>query len=159
MRRRRQNGQASPRWAFMEPFDIMSKDDPDAVYLHRLRLLQTPFFAVYLHDLNLPDTDRDPHDHPWSFISIVLRGGYEEATWLVQPGKRLVPGAKMRRKTWHRFSAHKMGFDHAHMIESVQPGTKTLILTGPRKKSWGFYTDGEQGVGYLDWRPYLGVEE
>jgi len=152
--KQKMTGQASPRWAFMQPFDIYAKDNSGAVYLHRLRIVQTPFFAIYLHDINLPDSDRDPHDHPWTFWSIVLRGGYTERVWRVTPGQRRMIDP-VKHQTWRRFSAHKMGFNQAHMIDTIEPGTKTLIITGPRRKSWGFYPDA--GVRYLDWKDYLDV--
>lgn len=37
------------RWSLMEWTDIPSKSDPELVYLRRLRILQTPWGAVYLH--------------------------------------------------------------------------------------------------------------
>jgi hypothetical protein len=33
---------------------------------------------MYVHWIYQPDDDRDPHDHPWPFVSFVIRGGYAE---------------------------------------------------------------------------------
>lgn len=68
----------STEWAFMRWADIPSKQSPGQVYLRRLRVAQTPLCGLYLHWINEPDTDRDLHDHPWVFWSLILRGGYSE---------------------------------------------------------------------------------
>lgn len=36
------------------------------------------FLKIYLHKFMRSDEDRALHDHPWSFLSIILRGGYFE---------------------------------------------------------------------------------
>lgn len=146
--------QASPRWAVLRPFDIYAKDGSGDVYLHRIRLIQTPWFAVYLHDLNLPDSDRFPHDHPWAFCSIVLRGGYTEVVYQPVFGcVRQVDGRMAQRtvRRHSRWSAHRMGTDVAHEITQVQPRTKTLVLCGPRSRNWGFWTDN----GFVPWQEYV----
>lgn len=144
-------GQVSPRWAFMKPFDIYARDGSGDVYLHRLRIVQTPLFAVYLHDINLPDADRDPHDHPWPFAAWILRGGYTEEVW--DSPAELATGGTVYSRTLlqRRWSWHRMNTTAAHMITSIQPHTKTLIITGPRKKSWGFWTHG----GFVPWQEYV----
>lgn len=49
-----------------------------APLLIRRVLFRVPRFGIYLHHLLRSDYDRALHDHPWPFISIVLRGGYWE---------------------------------------------------------------------------------
>lgn len=137
-------GQRSPRWAFMQRMVIPCQDG--LVYLVRLRIVQTPQFAVYLHDINEPDGDRDPHDHPWTFWSFVLRGSYTE-TLHVMPHVLL---DATRENTWRRWSLHRMGRETAHRITHAAPGLKTLILTGPRKRNWGFHTED----GFVPWQDY-----
>src|SRR3954449_5709224 len=67
----------SPKWAFMERFEVPDYDG-DGNYLTRLRIVQTPWFGVYLHRFDGPDPRPTLHDHPWPFLSFVLRGGYTE---------------------------------------------------------------------------------
>jgi hypothetical protein len=143
-------GQASPRWALLQPFDIYAKDGSGDVYLHRLRIVRTPWFAVYLHDLNLPDADRDPHDHPWAFGSLVLRGGYTERLF---PYPHVEGPVGPRVQRWKRWSWHRMPTDQAHMIDAVEPRTKTLILAGRRRRTWGFFTPD----GWVPWTEYVEV--
>jgi hypothetical protein len=132
----------------MKPFDIYAKDGSGDVYLHRLRVVQTPWLAVYLHDLNLPDSDRDPHDHPWSFWSLVLRGGYTERLF---PYPHVVGVESWKRQTWRRWSLHRMDTAQAHMIDQVEPRTKTLVITGRRRRTWGFWTVD----GWVPWQEYV----
>jgi hypothetical protein len=105
-----------------------------------------------LHDIFEPDADRDPHNHPWSFISIVLRGRYEEKVHY-EPEQEMsgVSPAHPITKKHGRFSIHRMDGEAAHRITYAAPGLKTLIIRGPRKpKGWGFFTRD----GYVPWQKY-----
>jgi hypothetical protein len=116
-------------------------------YLARLRLIQTPWFGIYLHDIFEPDGDRDCHNHPWPFASIVLRGSYDEYVYPNPGGKGWMGYIE---KHHPRFSIHFMGRDSAHRIVRAAPGLKTLILTGPRKSTWGFFREGQ----FIPWDEY-----
>lgn len=140
-------GRTSPRWAFWERMTIPCLDG--LVYLVRLRVIQTPLFALYVHDIHEPDGDRAPHNHPWTFISIVLRGHYTEHVH-VDPDPERKRVETIVEKTHKRFSIHKMPQSQAHTIVEAGPNLKTLILTGRRRSSWGFFTD----KGYVDWKVY-----
>jgi hypothetical protein len=137
-------GQRSPRWALWARLVIPCENG--LVYLARLRIIQTPWFGVYLHDIHEPDADRDPHNHPWSFISIVLRGEYTERLYRF-PGRLDDYGFEQTHRRW---SIHKMGRRSAHRITHAAPGLKTLILVGPRRSNWGFFTED----GYKSWQEY-----
>ena len=128
------------RWAFMEGMDIGAEGDP---YLDRLRIVQTPWFGVYLHHIHRPDRDRDPHDHPWAFASLVLTGRYTEVIWNESR-------TATRARTWRRFSVHRMGRSLAHIITRIEGPLWTLVITGPRRGDWGFWEDGR----FVPWREY-----
>jgi hypothetical protein len=136
------------RWALMSRFDIPAKDGSGDVYLARLRIVQTPWFGVYLHHIHQPDSDRDPHDHPWTFLSVILRGSYVEQVW------PLAGHAGYTLAHHRRFSAHRMGRASAHKIMSVSPSLVTLIVTGPRRREWGFW----QGSEFVPWQTYVAAE-
>lgn len=136
-------GEAGARWAFMRRFTIYKND---AIYLDRLRLVQTPWFGVYLHRIEQPDLDRDPHDHPWPFASLVLRGGYRE---MFHPRPRIANHGVERE--WGRWSLHTMGIETAHRIRSVEPRTVTLVFVGRLVRKWGFWTE----QGFAPWKEYL----
>lgn len=132
---------------------------PGNPMMERWRLLQTPLFGIYLHRIYREDLDPVPHDHPWSFLSLVLRGGYQEEFY--PDTRRILDRAFTRRfgglprldgrpsRRLHRFP-----LTAAHRITAVEPGTVTLVLVGPKVRSWGFY--GYDGL-WIDWRDALGV--
>lgn len=135
------------RWAFLEGMDIGAEGDP---YLDRLRIVQTPWFGVYLHHIHRADRDRDPHDHPWSFWSMPLCGGYQERVW---PDKR-DPAHWVTRER-NRFTGAGRGRRCAHMITSVRGPLWTLVITGPRRAGWGFWVNGR----LVPWRQYIKEDE
>lgn len=139
------------RWAIGKRYDIPDLLDRSRVYLRRRRLIQTPWFGVYLHAIHLPDRDRHLHDHPWPFASLILRGGYDEefcrtrAAALAQarahadwPDEFAI-GAL--RKTWRAGSFHRMPLHAFHAITSLhRTPTWTLVLVGRRQHEWGYAT-------------------
>jgi hypothetical protein len=140
-------GPGSPRWAFLEGLDVGADGDP---YLDRLRIVQTPWFGIYLHHIHRPDRDRDPHDHPWAFASLVLAGAYQEQVW---PDKR-----DLARSVWRirqRWSLRCIGLGGSHSIKSISGPLWTLVLTGPRRSDWGFWTPD----GFIGWREYISRSE
>jgi hypothetical protein len=137
-------GRAGARWAFFDGLDVGADGDP---YLDRLRNIQTPWFGLYLHHIHRPDKDPDPHDHPWSFLSLILAGGYTETVW---PDKTSLPGdCSLRERP--RWSLRGLGRDAAHIITSIRGPLWTLVLTGPRRGDWGFWT----AEGLVPWRDYI----
>lgn len=130
-------GPRSPRWAFMRRLSIPSKIHPGEVYLDRLRVIETPLFGVYVHWIHEPDSDRDPHDHPWTFWSIILRGEYTERVW-DRPHLGTAEYKGYRRR-WLQGTIHKMTQEKAHQIEEASSGLVTLIIRGRRKRTWGFW--------------------
>lgn len=141
-------GRRSPRWALWKRMTIPCENG--LLYLARLRVVQTPLFGVYVHDIYEPDADRDPHNHPWSFVSVVLRGHYVERLF----GDPINKPHSYEERRYNRFSAHKMGRSSAHRITIASPGLKTLILVGPRRSGWGFFT----AQGYTPWQRYEGIK-
>jgi hypothetical protein len=106
------------------------------VAIDRFVIVRTPLFALYVHRMHHPDGQRDPHDHPRHFISIVLRGGYTEEYYPTATDQRF----DLRRHD--RWSAHRKKIRVAHRIVAVDPGTITLCLLGRRRQDWGFYIRG-----------------
>jgi hypothetical protein len=137
---------ANSRWALWEWCDIPSKVNPGMVYLRRLRIAKTPLVGIQLHFIYECDTDRDPHDHPRTFWSLVLRGGYIEQVYKAVYGRDFsVTVMKWPRWSWHRFH---LGW--AHRITQIMPGTVTLVIIGPWRKVWGFHTS----EGFVPYNKY-----
>lgn len=58
-------------------FDIVKTvDGVQTLYLRRYYLLETRWGNIFLHNICRSDDDPDPHDHPWNFLTVLLRGSY-----------------------------------------------------------------------------------
>lgn len=91
-------------------------------------------FGIYLHAIYLPDFDFHLHSHPWSFISKILVGSYEEVL-------RLETSTPKYRS--HRFRSSDVLMRTAeqyHKILAVfDPPVYTLVVRGPRRRpDWGY---------------------
>lgn len=106
-------------------------------YITRLHVIKTPWFAVCLHWLHKPDPEPYHHDHPVSFLSIILRGGYYEHR----------NGYVKHRRFFNFMRASP---DDYHTIVMTEPGTLTLCLMGPKVREWGFHTQS----GWVFWKDY-----
>lgn len=118
------------------------------------RLIQYFGIAIRIHHILRSDDDRAFHDHPWPYLTIILRGGYIEHTPIFNKSglycgvKSTIrrPGSILFRsaKSWHRLE--------------VIPGADcwTLFCTGKYVQTWGFLTSPEFKTNY---RKYLGLDE
>lgn len=130
----------SGNWAFMKR---MTLERPDGtIYLARLRIVQTPWFAVYLHRIEGPDPGIDLHDHPWPFVSFILRGGYREQRARVWRGRNHASTSVRVMPREHRAPGiNRMHLNEAHTISQVfRVPTWTLMFVGRRSRQWGFFT-------------------
>lgn len=97
-------------------------------------------FNIFLHKFLKSDPD-DVHDHPWSYATLILIGGYWE--WIPQfdnDGKKVTELAKWRGPGHFRISPATS----YHRIE-LDPDitTWTLFMPGPQKKEWGFLVNNQ----------------
>jgi len=121
--------------------EIISRHDKE-LYLERLIIFKCAWFGIMLHKFYASDDDC-MHDHPWPFVSIILRGGYWEWT---RGGDVLMSdrdGSSGDRRDWYRpGSILFRGARHLHRIQLALDGRPTwsLVFTGPRVRDWGFIT-------------------
>lgn len=140
------------RWAFMSRKVIGAEGNP---MLIRWRIIQTPWFGIYLHLIHREDLDRMPHDHPWTFWTWVIRGSYEEEFFA--DTRRLATGWYTRpphRDARHRWSIRRFSQQSAHRIVQVHGKVTTLVLVGRKSRTWGFY---DAAGTFIDWRDYWAV--
>lgn len=136
----RNEGRKSPNWALFTTLKVWGREG-EGLYMHRLRIVQTPWFGVYLHRIYRPDADRALHDHPWPFVSLVLFGWYEE----VVPDDEKKPcqswlSYKVRPVRWFN---RKRATELHRIAWLSQSPVWTLVFVGRRCREWGFQT--EQG--------------
>lgn len=98
---------------------------PDECPMMQRWMLNTPVGSLRLHHFFRSDVDRDPHDHPWWFLTIVLSGSYYDMHM------------NGRIDKLERWSVRFRSAYHAHRVETQ--GCWTLVLTGRKKHDWGFW--------------------
>jgi hypothetical protein len=108
-------------------------------YMERFWILRTPWLSARIHRILRSDHDRDLHDHPWDYASVILRGGYFEIT---ADGERWYgPGSIVFRRA-----------DHLHRLVLREGSSTTTLFVHRRKtRDWGFRT----ATGWIDWRTYV----
>ena len=98
-------------------------------------------FAILVHKIMRSDEDRELHDHPWSFLSFILRNGYVEET----------PGGRFKRIWPLQVIRRAANWRHRVIIPNGKPAW-TLVLTGKKTKSWSFFDQNGRGT---PWRDFL----
>ncbi len=120
--------------------------------------------AVLLHWFACGDDDQALHDHPWSFITTILAGGYwehlPEANWAqanITKGafklEQLGPPWQARRIWRGKDDEILKASADLHCVIDPLPDTFTLVRTGTRVREWGFHPEGRPWVNrstYLD---------
>lgn len=146
-------------WRFMERREIAPVEGGDT-YLVRYSLVGTPWASVMVHHILRPDAARDRHDHPWSFVSAMLRGGYWEELPPAPDYPGLPPSQWPTRKLVRRprGSVRYRRAEALHRIDQLLGDTWTLVLTGRRRRTWGFSVTDGLGTHWVDWRTYCGVD-
>lgn len=134
-------------------------------YMNRWwKIRRNAFFNIYYHLVRRSDEDLALHDHPWWNFSIVLDGGYYEH--LILPGG-------VHTKTWYPAGSVRFrpSGDFAHRLELAQDyarnergepaydefpvelPVKTIFVTGPVLRRWGFHAR-DRWVDAYEWDDY-----
>ena len=87
--------------------------------------------VAYLHCFLRSDSDRALHDHPFGYVSLILRGSYVEHT--IRQG-----GIHQRKRYSEGDVLWRLDGRFAHRIEIDKP-CWTLFLRGPFYRQWGFH--------------------
>lgn len=138
-----------------EPNLTLTRED-GGVYLKRWWIIpRNRFMNLYLHQFLGSDDDRALHDHPWWFVSWIIKGEYDELT----PGPRFdVDRDSLKRTLRMRWSivfrpadwAHRVQLIQVHEGQWVEQPVWTLILTGSRGRKWGFHCP----KGWIPWTQF-----
>lgn len=110
---------------------------------------RNPWLNIYLHKFLHDDEDRAIHDHPWWFISIMLKGGYYEVTHSNFVG-RSFPSIVFRRATY----AHRVVLPRVLDSDIVRP-CWTLVITGRVVRDWGFHCP----QGWRHWKEFTAKDD
>lgn len=128
------------KWLLIK--EIKSKEG--IVHFRRYCLLSTYWFNVYIHQILKSDEDNHFHDHPFDFISLILKGSYEEfyskaPHHLTVFCKKYLPVQVARHQA-----------EDAHKLTLLTPEVWTLVFTSKRKRTWGYHTQ----YGWIDFQNY-----
>lgn len=127
---------------------------PDTVTALSVLKRGLPWFkdcGVYIHRIDRPDSDRALHNHPYTFGSFILSGGYRQEV--------LDPRTGQIRANWRRPGEFAvMPRTHFHRVTELVDGEPcwTLLLAGKPVwtadgvHEWGFDVDDK----YVHWRDY-----
>lgn len=130
-------------------------------YMHRW-ILRTPWGTLRIHHILKSDEGRDFHDHPFSFTSLILRGGYLEH----RPGCSCVmgecgstpqtcaaPNCKVGIHCREYFApalVRRRGED-LHRLELARGSSAwTFVITSRYFRNWGFMTP----TGWVPYQEY-----
>lgn len=94
-------------------------------------------FKLMVHHFLPNADDRDMHDHPRPFVTLVLRGAYQDRT---DDGvENMTPGRIRLRRA-----------EHKHITRVCTRGCWTVVGMGPLQREWGFW----KGHSWLPWRKH-----
>ncbi len=129
--------------------EIVSKEG--VVHFRRYRLLATPWFNIYIHNILHSDEDKHGHDHPWHFMSIILRGEYLEQWFRFSEDWKYRAGYAFHINRRSPRSVIRHHAEDFHKITLLTPSVWTLVFTSGRARSlWGFQTEN----GWIDFMEY-----
>ena len=119
---------------YLDRYRVIYDRMDDEPYLERFYILikdRKIFpFNVFIHRFLKSDPD-DLHDHPWSYRSLILYGGYWEYT---ETGKK-----------WRGFLSYKYApanTFHRIELDDKMPYCWSLFIAGKCYRDWGFKTGG-----------------
>ncbi|KRQ31375.1 hypothetical protein AOT83_04570 [Mycobacteroides sp. H001] len=157
-------GPSNKRWLRKllrrEPHQLIYNSHGE-LYLKRWYVIpRNPLLNVYVHQFIHSDDDRAPHDHPWWFVSWVLKGHYFEHT----------DTGVIRRERWSwafRRAVHRhiVKLDTVTVQDRYEDGSWarsasvqdvpawTLLITGRRVRQWGFWCPTRYMVGLEPYNP------
>jgi hypothetical protein len=102
-------------------------------YLHRWAL-NFGIGSIRLHHWIRSDDKRAPHDHPWWFVTLVLKGSYTDRTFLNPDSTPMWETDKLQTGAIRYRPAN-----HRHIVDVTPGGCWTLMITGKKIRNWGFW--------------------
>lgn len=106
--------------------------------MFRRTLVSSRWGKLLFHRFLPGASDEAPHDHPRSFVTIVLRGGYDD----VKPDGSI---DRVYAPTIRYRSA-----EHAHITKVGSEGATTVVIMGRLRREWGFWREGK----WFEWRRF-----
>lgn len=133
-----------------EPHQVIGgSNDP---YMLRWYVIpRNALLNVYVHKFLRSDDDRALHDHPWWFVSWLLKGRYLEYTEVTPNPHERKRFSLAYRRAQHRHRVALVNGFNADGTYGPQP-TWTIIVTGRRVRMWGFWCPRER---FIPWEQFV----
>lgn len=120
---------------FQKVKEIRSKTGE--LHFQRWAVFETSLVSLYIHKILKEDKDLHQHNHPWNFVSIILKGCYLVSELFAEDYSHLY----LRHKSFG--SVTKMTYDDFHKIVKIEKGPVwSLLLAYGKRKSWGYLVNG-----------------
>lgn len=111
----------------MKQFQYHNADHFKCNGLRRWKITVGKLCSVRLHHWVAGDPEEYQHAHPWNFLTVVLRGGYDDVGEGRAPDLVRAPAVRYRPLTWR------------HSVINCVPGTWSIVITGRIVRSWLFW--------------------
>lgn len=127
-------------------YGCLARGDAYSPYLTRWELISTSRFAIYLHRFERSDDNSSLHDHPWNFITIPLKHGYNDCQY--NGGTDEFGNPTFLRTTMKPFTVNYRKATHVHFVELLKDknGNEkkawTLVIRFKYIRWWGFWNKG-----------------
>lgn len=159
---------------------VIRREDTNEPYLIRRTIVSFgKWFSIKYHQVVKSD-DLCSHNHPWAFLTIILKGGYYEWTPIMQNDKGkivdhrvAIDGETIEVKKWHGVGSimyrpanwiHRLELkQHDFQVENINGNlfiqkldppiiftAHTLVFTFKVIQEWGFFTKS----GWIFWKNY-----
>lgn len=151
-------------------YQIKDKAGSSSVYMIRYIVFKTPLLSLYIHRF-LKSDEEVPHDHPFSFYSYVIKGGYNE--YLYDKDNNFNLNISIRKEKSLAFrkaeQVHRVKLDKEYYLAEQNMAPLTVCLIFRRRREWGFWPEhtdykikGQKLTAvkkrhFVDWRQYLGL--
>lgn len=106
----------------------------------RYRLFSSPWFRIYIHKICLSDYDLHCHNHPWNFISLILKGIY----------KQKIISLYEYYKICFPFNIFRLKRDEFHHLTLLNGPVWTIVFAYGQYHEWGYLTES----GFCDHKTY-----
>lgn len=133
------------RWELIGP--------PSCPNLYRWTIFSCRLVKLMVNRFVAGSSDPDPHDHPSSFLTIVLTGGYDDISpcqscdgdGVLLPDDAPCKACGATGTVVDKVLAPTVRYrpaDHAHVTKVGPDGATTVCIMGPKRRDWGFFRDG-----------------
>lgn len=124
---------------------ITGTADSSDVYLVRYPVLKSRWMNIYIHQFLRSDRD-DLHDHPWHFMTYLVKGSYIE--WKYHKGRDTIT---FRNENANRLifrkatDQHRIEVQEKLLVSERHKAPLTLFISGPILREWGFVKEEKRG--------------